>query len=351
MTVRLPGMILAAGKGERMAPLTRRRAKPSLPVLGVPLVARVARELAGRGLDPLAVNAYHQPKSIQDALHGFSPRGVVPQVFPEAALMGTGGALAAPLKLLEEGPLFLVHNADTLIEVPVEALAEAACGEGRLGALLVRPGATAGYGAVLVEKGRLVGFRSPQAAPGDPFACTYLGVSAWRRELLRQVKTGGPSDLFRDLVLPLLARGWNVSAVAVDTPWLEFTSPAAYARQLFGLLRRGREKGEVALPGGPARLDVRGEATLFAAGEGVFAARARLEGTVVGEAGARVAEGAFLSDVVLLEGAGVAPGAVLRQVVVDSGLQVPRGAEYHNGVLAAAPGGTIEFHQFGDREA
>ena len=61
----MKAMILAAGYGERLWPLTSDRTKPALPVLGKPLVGYVAEYLARYGIEDVVVNLHHQPDSVR----------------------------------------------------------------------------------------------------------------------------------------------------------------------------------------------------------------------------------------------------------------------------------------------
>ena len=72
----MKAMILAAGYGARLWPLTADRGKPALPVLGKPLVGYVAEYIAGYGFDEIVVNLHHRPDSVRAALGDGSKFGV-----------------------------------------------------------------------------------------------------------------------------------------------------------------------------------------------------------------------------------------------------------------------------------
>src|SRR5256884_534639 len=89
----MKAMILAAGYGERLWPLTADRTKPALPVLGKPLVGYVAEYLSKFGIKDVVVNLHHQPESVQRSLGDGSRFGVALQYVYEPAILGTSGAL------------------------------------------------------------------------------------------------------------------------------------------------------------------------------------------------------------------------------------------------------------------
>jgi NDP-sugar pyrophosphorylase family protein len=345
-------MILAAGRGERMRPLTADRAKPALPVLGVPLVARILRHLAGQGVSEFSVNAWHAPESIGEACARAGLRRESVTLFPETELMGTGGALAAPAARLAAAPRFLLHNGDTLLAAPVAALLEGASSSS-LGALLVRKGGDTRYSPVRVANGRFLGLG--MARDGSESEATYLGVALLARTVLERVPQGRPSELFHDILLPAIADGGTLAVVLYDGPWIEFTSPARYRAHCCSLALAG-SAAIGGLIGGEASVTRTGTPYgarfVLADGAGVDPG-AVLDGGVVLEAGARAGRGASITGSVLLEGAEAAAGSMLWQTVVMPGTRVPSGAAFRDGVVlreAGDPSGPVRCVPFADLE-
>ena len=106
----MKAMILAAGYGERLWPLTADRTKPALPVLGKPLVGYVADYLAKYGIEDVVVNLHHHPESVRNALGDGGQFGVRLQYVHEPVILGTSGALDNARELLE-GDTFVVETA------------------------------------------------------------------------------------------------------------------------------------------------------------------------------------------------------------------------------------------------
>jgi NDP-sugar pyrophosphorylase family protein len=113
-------MILAAGLGTRMAPLARDVAKPALPVLDVPVIARLARTLAAQGVDRLVINTHAHPESLRRALEGAAKLPI--DWVHEPDLRGSGGGVRGARALLERGGAFLVLNGDMCLDLDVTAL-------------------------------------------------------------------------------------------------------------------------------------------------------------------------------------------------------------------------------------
>src|SRR4030095_13177878 len=86
-------MILSAGYGTRLWPLTEDRTKPAIPILGKPLVGYVAEYLARYDIKDIVVNLHHRPESVRAALGDGSRFGVSLQYVEEPVILGTSGAL------------------------------------------------------------------------------------------------------------------------------------------------------------------------------------------------------------------------------------------------------------------
>src|SRR5947199_6559212 len=119
----MKGMILAAGYGERLWPLTADRTKPALPVLGKPLVWYVAEYLSKFGIKDVLVNLHHQPESVQRSLGDGSRFGVALQYVYEPAILGTSGALDNARSLLR-GDTFVVVNGKIITDIDLNAALE-----------------------------------------------------------------------------------------------------------------------------------------------------------------------------------------------------------------------------------
>src|SRR5881394_592389 len=116
----MKAMILAAGFGERLWPLTADRTKPALPVLGKPLVGYVAEYLARFGISNVVVNLHHYPDSVRRALGDGRQFGVHLEYVHEPVILGTSGALDNARQLLE-GETLIVINGKLITDIDLKA--------------------------------------------------------------------------------------------------------------------------------------------------------------------------------------------------------------------------------------
>jgi len=115
-------MILAAGVGERMRPLTEHTPKPLLRVADTPLIEHHIRRLAAAGFSEIVINVAHLGEQIMDYCADGSQWGVTIVYSPEGSPLETAGGIVNALPLLGDKP-FLVVNGDIWIDYPFEKLA------------------------------------------------------------------------------------------------------------------------------------------------------------------------------------------------------------------------------------
>jgi MurNAc alpha-1-phosphate uridylyltransferase len=188
-------MILAAGRGERMRPLTDRTPKPLLPVRGKPLIEHHLERLAEAGIERIVINLAWLGNMIRDALGNGSRFGVRIDYSEEAPhALETGGGIFRALPLLGEGA-FLVVNGDVFSDYP---FAEARLPAERDAHLVLVPNPPQHpNGDFGLERGL--------ALPDAPARHTFSGIATYRREFFAGC-TGGAFPL-KPLLIRAMAAG------------------------------------------------------------------------------------------------------------------------------------------------
>ena len=318
----LRALVLVAGRGERLRPLTLELPKPLLPVAGRPLVAWTLDRLAALGVAGAALNLHHLGARIRVALG--DGHGPLPIVYSEEVeLLGTGGALPPLRAWLGEAERVLVVNGDSLCRWPLAELVARARRTRAPATLLFHRTADPHRfgGGVAVEGGRVVAFR--RGALGWETARTrrvFAGAAVLAPELVGRLPEG-PSDIVGALYEPMLAAGEPIATLETARPWFDLGTPERYL--------------EAALAWGLDGLPERG--ARVAAGAEV-AATARLRRAVV-ESGARLEEAARLVESVVLAGARVGAGARLERTVVGPGVEIAAGASFAAALLTRGADG------------
>ncbi len=127
----MKAMILAAGKGERMRPLTLHTPKPLVPVAGVPLIEYHLRALRAAGIAEVVINHAWLGQQIEDHLGDGSKWGLRIQYSPEGEPLETGGGICKALGLLGDAA-FLVVNGDIWTDYDFATLPSALSGDAHL---------------------------------------------------------------------------------------------------------------------------------------------------------------------------------------------------------------------------
>lgn len=136
----MKALILAAGVGSRLRPLTDATPKALVPVGGVPMLERVLARLQEAGADSFIVNAHHHAPLIADFCAELSRRRGVPIAVSreDDRLLGTGGAIKKTAPLLRGRAAFFVHNADVLTNLDLRLLYDTHVDSGALVTVSVR---------------------------------------------------------------------------------------------------------------------------------------------------------------------------------------------------------------------
>src|SRR6186997_1223059 len=136
----MKALILAAGVGSRLKPLTDETPKALLPVGGVPMLERALVRLKAAGVKSFVVNAHHHAQKTADFCADLSRRHGVPVSVSreDDLLLDTGGAIKKASALLKGRDPFFVHNADVLTDLDLRALFKAHKDSGALATLSVR---------------------------------------------------------------------------------------------------------------------------------------------------------------------------------------------------------------------
>jgi mannose-1-phosphate guanylyltransferase len=198
-------MVLAAGLGTRLAPLSTWIAKPLAPVGDRPMMAHVLSRVRGFG-GPIVVNSHHHAGQVRAFLEEEEPNA---RISEEKELLGTAGGIRRAAPLLGEETT-LVWNADILADLDVVALRGAHEGRvGRDGATLVIRSAPRGEGNVGVDaRGNVVRLRRESRRAGEVSGGYFLGIHVLGAGLARRLPERG--GLIEDAYLPALAAGGSL---------------------------------------------------------------------------------------------------------------------------------------------
>jgi NDP-sugar pyrophosphorylase family protein len=228
----MKGMILAAGEGTRLRPLTLDCPKPMLPIKGQPLLEHTIAWLRIHGVQEIAINLHHQPRAIPEHFGDGREFEVKITYSMEGHLLGTAGAVKRLERFFDQ--TFVVIYGDVLTDLDLTAMAtyhRASEGMGTIA--LYRVDNPIARGLVeMAENGRIVRFVE-KPRPEEVFTdLANSGVYILEPEVLEPIPPGVFYDFGRDLFPALLERGTLLYGYPIaDTEYLiDIGSPESYER-------------------------------------------------------------------------------------------------------------------------
>jgi mannose-1-phosphate guanylyltransferase len=216
----MKALVLAAGKGERLRPLTETIPKPMLELGGRPLIHYPLMMLKRAGITQIAINVHHLAERIQSGLGSGHELGLEITYAPEAVLLGTGGPLCG-LRGFFGSEAFVVANADTMMDLNLREMIELHRARGALATFaLTRPANMSAYSHLEIDgDGRLRRMRLLTARGGgfedfptepppvavEPYM--FCGLYICEPTLYEMMPSSAPFSSMKDLFAPLIPRG------------------------------------------------------------------------------------------------------------------------------------------------
>lgn len=284
-------MLLAAGLGTRLHPLTTDRAKPAVPFLGKPLIAGLVELLHAHGIQDAVVNTHHLPQSIHRALEGLE--GIA--YSHEDTILGTAGALAAARErgLLDPKKRTLIINAKLYTDVDLTQAIAAHVRSKAMVTMVLRPNVDReAFREVLVDGDRVVGLGKGRV-PDGPSPLLFTGIHIIEPEVLASIPNA-PCDTVADVYPPLIEAKKIAAHIEPRGRWWEFSTLERYLE---------------------LHLRVR---------------------SVSASAGVLIDRSAIVERSVLWENARVEAGAIVRDSIIGAGERIPAGAIVERSAIVGA---------------
>jgi NDP-sugar pyrophosphorylase family protein len=238
-------MILAAGYGTRLWPLTVDRTKPAIPFLGRPLVGYVAEYLGRHGCREVVVNLHHQPDSVREALGDGSRFGVRLDYVEEETILGTSGALDNARHLLD-GDTFFVVNGKIVTDIDLSLALETHRKTEALATLVLLPNARRERFSVVETggDGRVLRFGGMPGPGGDEknVPLMFTGIQILEPRIFDYIPRGRFSHSTTDVYPQAIAAGERVAAHVAAGRWYELSTIPRYLEISLALMRdEGRD--------------------------------------------------------------------------------------------------------------
>lgn len=256
-------MILAAGYGTRLWPLTVDRTKPAIPFLGKPLVGYVAEYLAKFGFDDVVVNLHHRPDSVCKALGDGTAFGVKLNYVMEEKILGTSGALDNARHLLRDDT-FAVINGKIVTDIDLIAALKTHKESNAIATLVLLPNyKREKFTIVNVEDGALVGFggkpnqitksdneddvmshktETKKMAIDEDVPLMFTGIQFLEQRIFDYVPRGVFSHSTTDVYPKAMQNGERIAVHIAEGNWYELSTIERYL-EISLLMNEGKNGG------------------------------------------------------------------------------------------------------------
>jgi len=312
-------MIMAAGLGTRLRPLTEHLPKPIAPVGNRPVIEYLLRNIATTSATGAVINLHHGADQIMAVIGDGSRFGVPVTYSVESELLGTaGGTRNCAPTLLEDDDVFLVTSGDGLHTIDLQALVDAHRASGALATLTVKPvHDVTGFGVVVTDPdGRVTSFQE-KPAPADALSnLVNVGVYCFSAAIFDEIPAEGVSDFGTEILPRLVAEGRDVRAWKTEAYWSDIGSLAELLNANLAVAQGSVDvdaAGELLLGVGATATGVDPDATITGPvliGEGaIVEAGAAVIGPAVIGPRARIVRGARVEGSLVLPEANVPSGA------------------------------------------
>lgn len=345
----MKAMVLCAGFGTRLRPLTDSVPKPLVPLCGLPLLQYNFALLREASVTEVVINTHHLGAAMEKgALALASKLGMSVLVSREERhILGTGGGLRKAAALLGEGTFFLL-NGDMIFDLDLAGALAAHRAAGAVATMVLAPypaGAT--YGAVEVDPlgrvRRIAGRGAGAGAAGEPpyQKRHFTGVHVLESEVLSRLPAEGESDINRTAYVRLIHEGAKVHGWVQDGYWGDLGAPKSLLRANLDFLGRRvpmhRFGGSADPWAGAKEL----EPGVFVHEGARLDPAAKLVGPALIHAGAQVGAGAQIGpEAVLGVGVRIDAGVSVTRSVCWDGTHLGAGERLDQAI--AAPGVRIE---------
>lgn len=301
----MKAMILAAGFGTRLFPLTIDRTKPAIPFLGKPLVGYVAEYVAKFGFLEVVVNLHHQPESVKKALGDGTDFGVkIHYTLEEPKILGTAGALDNARNLLED-ETFLIVNGKIITDIDISQALETHRREKALATMVLIPNTKRERFTIVETENNLVtGFGDfPEiqhsALGTQNLPLMFTGIHILEPRVFDYIPRGVYSDIVPTFYNPAIKKGEKIVAHIADGNWFELSTIPRYLDISLAMLDGQREK-------------------------------------IVKGANVKISDSATVKDSVIWDDVSIAESALISRAIIGDGVKISEGEEFENVAIVRA---------------
>lgn len=224
-------MILAAGLGLRLRPLTKLLPKSMMPISNKPLLEYIIRYLKLSGINDIIINLHYLPKIIKSLFKDGNSLGIRINYSIEKEILGTAGGIKAAELFLKDSPFFVI-NSDIAFELDFDDVLQFHKKNNALITMVLRKDKNVKkYGVIEIDPScKIRTFLDYSNSPGhDTYLKTmFTGIALFDPDALKEFPNKGYCDISKDIYPNLLKKGLPLFGYVTDKYWMDIGTPKSY---------------------------------------------------------------------------------------------------------------------------
>ena len=233
-------MIMAAGAGTRLNPLTAKIPKPMVPVANTPIIELILRHLQKSGINDVIANTHYCAESIHKAFGGKNRLGINFQYVHEKALSGTAGGLKVCESFFEPGETFIAVSGDALTNVNIEELYKKHKKSGAIASMAlteVPEEEVDQFGVVVLgENSRIIGFQEKPKREDAKSNLVNTGIYIFETTIFDYIPANTFYDFAKNVFPALMKNDEIMCGFKIDDYWNDIGTISQYKASSLELL-------------------------------------------------------------------------------------------------------------------
>lgn len=292
--------VLAAGRGERLRPISDYIPKPLMPLLGKTVMERVLEKISVLKHDGIGINLHYKREILENWVRSSAyAKGI--SLFPEEPVLGTGGALKNAEEFLRYRT-FLVHNSDILTDIDLQELVDSHLRSDNIATLAIHDFSK--FNILCIDGAgafKMIGSENCTATR-TLTRVAFTGIAVYSPEFLQFISEGVSSVV--EAWEKAVNAGFKIGTFDVTgCHWSDIGDPISYASSVFRMLKNDGEK-------------------IYVHPLSQGCSSAEYDGYIVLEENSDIGESVYLRNCIVLPGSGVQKGSHVENCIVGCGFQV-----------------------------
>ncbi len=317
---RVKAVVLAAGAGSRLAPLTSKIPKPMAPIANMPTIEHVLRLLKRHNINEVSANLHHFPDSIPNHFKKLADLDMSINYVVERALSGDAGGVRACRSFLGNDT-FVVVMGDVITDIDISYLVAKHKSSGAIATIgLKEVKDVTQFGVVaLDEKGFITAFQEKPKAEEAISNLASTGIYVLEPEVFDYFPSTGEFSFGKQLFKKLLETGAPLQGVQVDGYWSDIGTIPSYLRTSFDVLQGKVDlhlNQQILKKDSQIQNDIQIDGTLLLGNGVVLGHGIKIKGNVIIGDNCMIGSGVILEDSIVWPGSTIAKDSLLRRTIV-----------------------------------